>query len=101
MSKEDVSPSEYAATSRLIYSGPCIVKSVHLSNAGANGTCAVFDGFDTNGIVKATISVFSGDSYTWRPGDGTDFDHGIFVSLAGTNTSVTVTYEPVSRKNPI
>ncbi len=94
-------PSVYTNKSRLIFTGPCVVKSILLSNAGANGTCEVFDGSNTNGTVKAKLAVFSKDSVTWRPGDGTDFDQGIFVSLAGTNTNVTVTFEPKARKGHI
>ncbi len=91
--------SGYTNTSRVLLVGPCVVKAVHLSNAGANGTCVVYDGVNANGKLKAKLSVFSGDSYTWRPGDGTDFHYGIFVVLAGTNTNVTATFEPVSRKS--
>lgn len=94
-----VAPSEHTNTSRLIHSGPCIVKSVHVAGDGANGDCQVYDGVNNLGRLKAHIEVLSGTSDTWRPGDGTDFDSGIYIVVNANTTHVTVTYIPESRKN--
>lgn len=91
--------SEYTNTSRLIHTGSCVVKSVHLAGDGANADCQVYDGGGTNGTLKAHIEALSGTSSTWRPGDGTEFHNGIYIAVNATTAKVTVTYEPVSRKD--
>ena len=93
-----VSPSEYTATSRLIHSGPCVVKSVHVAADGAAGDCQIYDGVNNLGVLKAHVEVLSGTSYTWRPGDGTDFDFGIYIAVNASTTKVTVTFKPISPK---
>lgn len=93
-----VAPSEYSNSSRLIHSGPCIVKCVHVAADGANGDCQVYDGFNNGGKLKVHIEVLSGTSYTWRPGEGTDFDQGIYIAVNAATTKVTVTYNTESRK---
>lgn len=91
--------SEYTNANRLIHSGPCIVKSVHISAAGANSYCHVYDGLNAKGKFMAHVEALSGSSYTWRPGDGTDFDLGLYIVVSVSNAKVTVTYIPESRKN--
>lgn len=93
-----VSPSDYTATTRLIHSGPSVVKSVHVAGDGAAGDCQIYDGVNSLGVLKAHVEVVSGTSYTWRPGDGTDFDFGIYIVVNADTTKVTVTFEPLSRK---
>lgn len=95
----EVSPSDYTNTSRLILSGPCIVRAVHIAADGANADCQVYDGFNTSGKLKAHLEVLSGTSYTWRPGNGTDFDQGIYIAVNASTTKVTVTFDPESRKD--
>jgi len=94
----EVSASDYTNTSRLIHSGPCIVRSVHIAADGANGDCQVYDGLNTSGNLKAHLEALSGTSYNWRPGDGTDFDYGIYIAVNAATTKVTVTFVPESRK---
>ena len=98
--QKGVAPSAYTVASRVINLGPCIVKTVHVAAAGANTNCKVYDGENANDKLKAHIEVLSGTSYTWRPGDGTDFDHGIYIEIdAATGVGyVTVTFIPESRK---
>ena len=93
-----VAPSKYANASQVIHSGPCIVKSVHVSSSSGTGHCLVYDGLNTSGKLKARIDTFANFGYTWRPGDGTDFDYGIYLVIDDTNTHVTVTFIPESRK---
>lgn len=94
----EIAASEFTNTSRLIHSGPCIVKSVHVAGYGAIAGCAVYDGVNDKGTLKARLEVLEGTSYTWRPGDGTDFDYGIYIVVKGIHSMVTVTYIPESRK---
>lgn len=91
--------SDYTAASRLIHKGPCIVKSVHIGSDGANGDCQVYDGENSNGELKAHLEALSGTSYTWIPGEGTDFDNGIYIAVNASTTKVTVTFLPESRKD--
>ena len=93
-----IAPSDYTNTSRLIHSGPCIVKSVFVSADGASGDCQVYDGLNNNGTLKAHVEVLTGTSYTWHPGEGTDFDQGLYIVVNAATTKVTVTYIPESRK---
>lgn len=93
-----VAPSEYTNTSRVIHLGPCIVKSVHVAATGAAAGCDVYDGESIKGKLKAHIEVLSGTSYTWRPGDGTDFDRGIYIDAMNVQSEVTVTFIPESPK---
>lgn len=94
-----VAPTEYTNTSRIIHSGPCIVKSVHLGADGANADCQVYDGLNTSGKLKAHLEALSGTSYGWVPGDGTDFDQGIYIVVNAATTKVSVTFIPESRKS--
>lgn len=94
----EIATSGYTNTSRLIHSGPCIVKAVHVAGDGANGDCQVYDGVNSSGTLKAHIEVLSGTSYTWSPGGGTDFDYGIYIAVNAATTKVTVTFIPESRK---
>lgn len=94
----EIAPSEYADSSRLIHSGPAIVKSVHIAADGADGDCQVYDGVNSSGTPKAHLEALSGTSYTWKPGDGTDFDFGIYLAVNASTTKVTVTFVPESRK---
>ncbi len=96
-----IAPSEYTNTSRLIHSGPCIVKSVHLAGDGEAADCQVYDGLNSSMKLKAHLEVTSGKSYTWRPGDGTDFDYGIYIAVSGTGAKVTATFIPESRKHSV
>lgn len=93
--------SEYTNTSRVINTGPCIVKSVHLAGDGEAANAQVYDGVNTNGTQKAHIEVVQATSYTWRPGDGTDFDNGIYIAVSGTGAKVTVTFTLESRRASI
>lgn len=93
-----IAPSNYTNTSRVIHLGPCIVKSVHVAGDEARGDCQVYDGESTGGELKAHIEVPENGSYTWRPGDGTDFDYGLYIAVDAATTKVTVTYIPESRK---
>jgi len=93
-----IATSEYTKTSRIIYKGPCIVMAVHVAGDGANGDCQVYDGLNNKGTLKAHIEVLSGTSYNWRPGVGTDFDHGIYIKVSANTTKVTLTYISESRK---
>lgn len=93
-----VAPSEYTNTSRVIHSGPCIVKSVTVTQVETGaGVCKVYDGLNNLGKLKAWLTASLGFPFTWSPGDGTDFDYGIYLEL-GTDVKVTVTYIPESRK---
>uniref|UniRef100_A0A6M3Y180 Uncharacterized protein n=1 Tax=viral metagenome TaxID=1070528 RepID=A0A6M3Y180_9ZZZZ len=103
MSKDEVTlpliaPSEYTASSRVIHSGPCIVKTVHIAADGANADAQVYDSLNALGRLVAHLEALSGTSYTWRPGEGTDFDFGIYIAVNASTTKVTVTYIPESRK---
>ncbi len=98
MTLPTIAPSDYTNTSRLIHSGPCIIKSVHVAADGANGDAQVYDGLNTSGTLKAHIEVLSGTSYTWRPGEGTDFDRGLYIAVNAATTKVTATFIPESRK---
>ena len=93
-----IAPSDYTNSSRLIHSGPCIVKAVHVAEKGTKGNCQVYDGVNDSGKLKAHIEVLKGNNYTWRPGDGTDFDQGLYIAVNDANTMVTVTFIPESRK---
>jgi len=93
-----IAPSDYTNSSRLIHSGPCIVKAVHIAGDGANADAQIYDGSNTSGRLKAHLEALSGTSYTWRPGDGTDFDFGIYIAVNASTTKVTVTFVPESRK---
>jgi len=97
----DVAPSVYITSSQLIHRGPCIVKCVHIAGDGANGDCQVYDGVNNSGLLKAHLEVLSGTSYTWRPGEGTDFDFGIYIVVNAATTKVTVTFNPLPPKAPI
>jgi len=94
-----VGRSDYTNVSRLIHSGPCIVKAVHVAGDGANGDCQVYDGYSTSGTLKAHLEVLSGTTFAWLPGEGTDFDQGIYIAVSAATTKVTVTYVPESRKD--
>lgn len=91
--------SDYTAATRLIHKGPCIVKAVHIAGDGENADAQIYDGENTQGELKAHIEALSGTSYTWRPGDGTDFDAGIYIVVSGSGAKVTVTYLTESRKD--
>jgi len=93
-----IAPSEYTNTNKLIQSGPCIVKTVHLAGDGEAADAQVYDGVDTKGKLKAHLEVVQSTSYTWRPGDGTDFDRGLYIAVSGSGAKVTVTFIPESRK---
>lgn len=93
-----IAPSVYLAASQTVHKGPCIVKSVHVAAAAADGDCSVYDGVSTSGKLKAHIQVVSKTSYTWRPGDGTDFEEGLHIVVNAATTKVTVTFIPESRK---
>lgn len=93
-----IAPSEYMNTSRIIHKGPCIVRSVHIAGDGANADCQVYDGLNNLGRLKAHLEVLSGTSYTWRPGEGTDFDYGLYIAVNAATTKVTATFVPESRK---
>lgn len=93
-----IAPSEYTDASRIIHRGPCIVKSVYTSVAAGGGNCKVYDGLNNKGKLKANIIIPAGDGSTWRPGDGTDFDQGLYLEVTGTDVSATVTFIPESRK---
>lgn len=93
-----IAPSEYTNTSRIIHKGPCIIKSVHVTGGSGNSSCKVYDGQNATGELKADIRVVVDSSYTWRPGDGTDFDYGIYIVVSSSDTYVTVTFIPESRK---
>lgn len=101
LNNDRISHSEYTASSRIIHKGPCIVKAVHVAADGANGDCQVYDGESTSGELKAHLEALSGTSYAWLPGDGTDFDYGIFIQVNAATTKVTVTYLPQSWKKSI
>lgn len=90
--------SEYTSTSRVIHKGPCIVKSVHIAGDGEAADAQVYDGENSKGEFKAHLEVVQSTSYTWRPGDGTDFDYGIYIVVSGSGAKVTVTYITESRK---
>jgi len=94
----EIAPSEYTATSRLIHSGPCIVKCVHVAATRMGYNVYVYDGKSDKGTLKAVLRPSQDGSYTWRPGDGTDFDYGIYIKFEGSYNHVTVTYIPESRK---
>lgn len=94
-----IAPSEYTTTSRIIFKGPCVVKCVHVAAEGANAACQVYDGLNTQGKLKARIDALSGTSEVWLPGDGTDFDQGIYIAVNAATTHVTVTFLPESRKD--
>jgi len=93
-----VAPSDYTNTSKLIHSGPCIVKAVHTSSKNTNQEVCVYDGLNDKGALKARLrpSLYSSDN--WRPGGGTDFDYGLYITVSSSDTYVTVTYIPESRK---
>jgi len=93
-----IATSEYTTTSRLIHSGPCIVKCIHVWTPEGGGGCNVYDGYNTSGTLKAHVQPLANSSYTWRPGEGTDFDQGLYLELSGAGNKVTVTYIPESRK---
>lgn len=93
-----IAPSEYTNTSRIINSGPCIVKTVHLAGDGENADCQVYDGLNNLAKLKAHLEVTQGTSYSWRPGEGTDFDYGLYIAVSGSGAKVTVTYITESRK---
>lgn len=91
--------SDYTAANRLIHKGPCIVKNVLVSYTGATyDKATIYDGENDKGKLKAVIVASATVSGNWTPGDGTDFDEGIYVKV-GTTIVVTVTYEPESRKD--
>jgi len=94
-----VGHSEYTAATKLIHSGPCIVKNVTVAGDGAVGDCQIYDGYSTSGKLMAHLEVLSGTTFSWMPGDGTDFDQGIYVVVSAATTKVTVTYVPESRKD--
>jgi len=94
-----IGTSEYTSSSRVIHKGPCIVKAVHVAADGVPGVCQVYDGLNDLGVLKAWIEGYQGMSYTWRPGDGTDFDLGIYIAVDAATTKVTVTYIPESWKD--
>lgn len=94
-----VAPSEYTNTSRLIHDGPCIVRTVHIASDGVNADCQVYDGFNTSGKLKVHLEALAGTCYAWRPGEGTDFDQGLYIAVNASTTKVTVTYIPESRKH--
>lgn len=93
-----IAPSEYTNTSRIIHSGPCIVRSVHLAGDGEAADAQIYDGVNSKGKMKAHLEVLQSMSYTWRPGDGTDFDFGLYIAVSGTGAKVTATFIPESRK---
>lgn len=93
-----IAPSEYTNTSRVIHKGPCIVKSVLVAGDGVAGDCQVYDGLNDKGKLKAFIATYADMSFTWRPGDGTDFDYGLYIAVSAATTHVTVTFIPESRK---
>jgi len=93
-----IAPSEYTNTSKLIHSGPCIVRTVHIAGDGENADAQIYDGLSNKGKLKAHLEASQNTSYTWRPGDGTDFDRGLYVVVSGSGAKVTVTFIPESRK---
>lgn len=94
----EIAASDYTNTSRLIHSGPCIVKAVHVAAEADGCNVFVYDGVNDQGRLKAVLRPAVGESYTWQPGDGTDFDYGIYVKLEDPTDHVTVTFIPESRK---
>jgi hypothetical protein len=94
-----IAHSDYTKTSRVIHRGPCIVKTVHMAADGANADCQVYDGESTNGDLKAHIEALSGTSASWKPGDGTDFDKGIYIEVNAATTKVTITFITESWKH--
>lgn len=94
-----VAPTEYSNSSRIIHRGPCIVKSVHMAADGANGDCQIYDGVSISDKRKAHLEALSGTSAEWRPGDGTDFDSGIYLVVNANTTKVSITYIPESWKD--
>lgn len=91
--------SELTNVSRIIHKGPCIVKTVHVACCGGAGYGWVYDGTSNKGEFKAYIAVADAASYSWRPGDGTDFNRGIYIEVNAATTHVTVTYIPESLKS--
>lgn len=94
-----VFPSEYTHTSRIIHKGPCVVCCVMLAADGANADCQVYDGESAKGKLRAHIEAVTGTTFAWSPGNGTDFDHGIYIAVNAETSKVTVTYLPESRKH--
>lgn len=94
-----IATTGFTNSSRVIHLGPCIIKAVHLAAAGANSDCQVYDGLNSSGELKAYLEALSGTSYTWRPGDGTDFDNGLYIVVSSSFAQVTVTYIPESKKD--
>jgi hypothetical protein len=94
-----VGRSEYTNKNRLIHSGPCIVKDITIAGDGANGDCQVYDGLNDAGKQKTHLEALSGTTFSWTPGNGTDFDYGIYIAVNAATTKVTVTYIPESRKD--
>jgi len=87
-----IGASEYTESSRVLHSGPCIVRCVHVSNTAASaGYCKVYDGVNDSGRLKAFIEIWNTSSYQWLPGDGTDFDYGIYVEVSSSDIRVTAT----------
>lgn len=91
--------SEYTNVTKLIHSGPCIVKSVHVACCGSAGYAWVYDGLNNQGKFKAYLALADAASYNWTPGEGTDFNYGIYVIVNAATTHVTVTYIPESWKD--
>lgn len=91
--------SRYTNKSMVIHSGPCVLKSVHVAGDAAGCEIDIFDGENSAGEHKAHIQAGTGTSYTWRPGDGSDFDVGIYIWVNATTSKCTVTYKPKSRKS--
>lgn len=89
--------AEYTNTSRRIHLGPCVVKSVHIAGDGEAADAQVYDGQSAKDRKVAHLEVLQATSYTWTPGDGADFDNGIYIAVSGSGAKVTVTYTPESR----
>lgn len=97
----DIGITKYASASMLLHKGPCIVKALHISNGATAGDVKVYDGENAKGELKAHFDMNTVLCYLWRPGDGTDFNYGIYIAISSATTRVSMTYIPESRKNYI
>jgi len=89
------SSGEITATG-LVYTGPVVVKQVHVCTDGTNDATAVLDdSVDGSGTDKLEVQCDAATEKTKHtPPLNIDFIDGVYVTLTGTGASVFVDLEP-------
>jgi len=72
--------------------GGYLISAVACGDGTAVGYAKIYDGEGTNDQILIDISVYYGGSIAYCPTFPVPFDRGLYVSLSGKVTSVTLTF---------